>query len=255
MSGRGTGQFTEIAQAGAQQLESLVGVIHEQVYRLYHRLPTDEELGRTWYPVLRPMLVPGIRLELVTTNYDLVLETALDRLSAEHQVRVDTGWRGSVSRYLDVRLWERGNHVSVPDGGMLTKLHGSVNWSRGDGEILVGDSLFKGSHKRHVIVYPGFKGQPSDRTFQTFHNLFANALASAAGALFVGFAFRDEHISELCRRNLPATARVGVIDPRPDLALPFPEDRVTRLGEAVGFDSHIADEAARLLTSSVDRAS
>src|SRR5207248_224732 len=76
--------------------------------------------------------------------------------------QIKTGRRPGVYQVLDEFLWARRSQDELPKpAGLLTKLHGSVDWSRGPQGIYVGDPLYKGTHNKQVILYPGFKGTPT----------------------------------------------------------------------------------------------
>lgn len=208
------GNLSQIADSAAGGLDSLISEINARVYGLYSKLPTQEQLETTWTPLLGSLAEFGAQIEIVTTNYDVVIESAL----VTNEV-VDNGWRGNVVRNIETGLWAVDS--SSRKKGLLTKLHGSVNWTRdGDNLIYVSDPLFKGSHDSHVIIYPGFKGRPSDPTFQAFHNHFRKRLESATVVIFIGFAFRDEYINEICERSINAQTSTSVINPE-KVDLPF----------------------------------
>lgn len=202
--------FHQIAEKATPRVADLVSSINTRVYDLYVRQPEERELAANWLPLLKALKRNEAPVELFTTNYDLVLETALDRLSGR---LVDTGWRGNVIRSLEMPLWTDPGE-NARDIGLLTKLHGSVNWTRGDreGQIFVSDPVFKG-HDRAAIVYPGFKGSPTSEPFKAFHQHFERVLQRTDIAVFIGFAFRDEHINDLCNRFLLRQAQVIIMNP------------------------------------------
>lgn len=221
-------EITQLLGTCSSQLEKLVSDINARVYELYGQLPNEEQLNRTWSPLLKGLGGLGDRIEIVTTNYDMILESALDKNKV-----ADIGWRGSVVRNLDTTLWQ--GERSKQDFGLLTKLHGSINWTRNGDQIFVSDPMFKGDHDTHVIIYPGFKGRPVDATFLSFHNHFASALSQARVAIFVGFAFRDEYINDICERSTTGQTKVGVINPEKNLDLPFSNTSPTHW--ETGFDN------------------
>jgi hypothetical protein len=54
-----------------------------------------------------------------------------------------------------------------------------------------------------LILYPGFKGMASHEPFSTFHTYFRNQIRVSTHILFIGFAFRDEHIETILREIGP----------------------------------------------------
>jgi hypothetical protein len=243
------GDIRQSAADASPLIETLVGRIDEQVYDFYSRLPEESDLDGNWLKLLRALAVRGSQVEVVTTNYDLVIEKAVEVMAENGESIIDLGWAGDVVRRLSVELWSEARGKSdatrhLP--GLLTKLHGSVNWGRKGADIFIGDTIFKGRHDRHAIIYPGFKGRPKDEPFVAFHDHFARVLVRADVALFVGFAFRDEYINELCSRFLSSKTRVVIIDPASMIALPFPESRATRL--KAGFDADSVQSFLSLLS-------
>ena len=189
--------------------------INAQVYDLYASPPTPDELRVTWLPLLEAALGHFDRVELFTTNYDLVLEYAI----AEGKLPISDGRVGGTLRpTLDVDVWSR---FEERKHGLLTKLHGSVDWSRQGTAILVGNPLYKGDHRRHVIIYPGFKGAPAAEPFIAFHRHLVRVARAAAAVLFVGFAFRDQHVNELLTSAVRPRTPILVINPEEHLDIPF----------------------------------
>lgn len=109
----GTGKEKDLAQMrqtasdALPRLDALISEINKSVYGLYQRIPTNEEIEGTWLPALEFLASRECKVELVTTNYDVILETVLDRLAETTTLRGDVGWRGSVYRALEVNLWEK----------------------------------------------------------------------------------------------------------------------------------------------------
>lgn len=238
LQGQNVGHLKQIAQTSLQQIDKLRDSINEQVYAFYSQLPGESNLDNTWVPLLRPLLMSQSKVELVTTNYDVVLEAALDVLAKDINVSIDTGWRGTIHRTLDADLWTQQSRK-----GLLTKLHGSVNWTRDSGQIYIGDPTFKGSHKNHAIIYPGFKGRPAHPMFQSFHAHFRNALQVSDKVLFIGFAFRDEYINDLCERTVGSESTIITIDPSAEVSLPFAHAKSKTKYIRRGFDSQSVTEA------------
>jgi hypothetical protein len=141
-----------------------------------------------------------------------------------------SGAKGRVQRFLDLTQWQED---AKRTGGLLTKLHGSLNWKFNGDRIAIGDSGFTGIHAKHAIIYPGFKGRSNAAFFEPFHDYFSRMLAVADHVLIVGFAFRDEYITQLLRTSLAPSAKLTVIDPQKSVKYPInrPVNRIVG-----GFD-------------------
>ena len=68
---------------------------------------------------------------------------------------------------MQTHLWEPANR---PETGLLTKLHGSVDWRYlTEDLVVVRDAGFSGNRHKHCILYPGYKGEPKEEPFRRFH--------------------------------------------------------------------------------------
>ena len=188
---------------------SLIHNINREVYNQYGSKPDREALRTNWEPLLEIFSPTEFdTLDIFTTNYDRVLEAAIRYLSPG----IDVGHVDDVDRILNLDRWKLGYRVT--ERGLLTKLHGSVDWIRGGGDdIFISDPSFKSDHGRHVILYPGFKGMPTTSPFNLFHQYFKNKLKTASVVLLVGFAFRDDYINEILRESTNREALVIILNP------------------------------------------
>ncbi len=207
------GSLREIAGTTIQHLDQLISQINKKVYDLYAKLPDQDSLKRTWIPLLSAISTLTPCTEIVTTNYDMIIESALGI-----EPVADNGWRGSVYRTLDTPLWQ--GPSSTHTKGLLTKLHGSVNWSKQGETIFISDPTFKGQHENHAIIYPGFKGRPAEPLFLAFHEHLRRTIQTSRVAIFIGFAFRDPYINEIIASSLTARTTCIVVNPS-RVQLPF----------------------------------
>ena len=207
-------------------LEGLANRIHEQVYKIYSKIPGDshiEDLAtflcniQGFYPAI----------EIFTTNYDLVL----DRIIEQYNINVELGHkRGDVGMtILDMAAWHHPGELLKGDLGRLTKLHGSVNWKRENGNVVVGSTHYTGDDRNHPILYPGFKGEPTREPFASFHKHLEKVARKARAAIFIGFSFRDEYINRILR-GVPKEAPKYIINKKElqvdTLPFGFPFDKV-----------------------------
>ena len=201
-----------------RELDQLADRINENVYSLYGQAPNQEEVLENWLELLAAATQHCMRVDIFTVNYDRVLEYCLSELpklgfvDGEAKLRIPSlGFTGpSDGRKLDLRKW---TDAHKRKNGMLTKLHGSVNWTPHGLEIYGGAPRFSGNHANHVILYPGFKGEPRDEPFVTFHRYLKKTIERSQVLVFVGFSFRDDHINEILSSNVTIDKHVIVIDP------------------------------------------
>ena len=192
-------QFAQVAQLAIQRVTSLRNQINAQLYEVYGDAPSDAEIGATWGPLLKHCVKGESWIDLVTTNYDVVLESAADLLG------LDIGYglsRGPIPR-LDLGKWK--DYLTAQESpyssGLITKLHGSLNWQWDKSGVVFSGTGFRSDHKHHAAIYPGFKGVPANEPFSLFHDYFERTLEAADHVIFIGFAFRDDYINTLLRRS------------------------------------------------------
>lgn len=138
-------------------------------------------------------------VELFTPNYDLLLETALEKL----RVPYFDGFVGNLQARFHTELVEGTREAEgecVPSFFLrLWKLHGSVNWQRLDnGEIVrLGQPVGSGSP---AAIYPSdTKYEESRRVpFVVLHDRLRRALQQPETlVLIAGYSFSDAHLNEL----------------------------------------------------------
>lgn len=150
-------------------------------------------------------------INIFTTNYDLFIEDALDKISKNEIFVINDGARGYFKRILDSSNFNRtvsyrgpsNNYVDEIPSISLIKPHGSVNWEKTmDDEI----EIKTGVVDNPVVVNPD--GHESRATFEEnyFHDMlriFQTELDKPQSVLFViGFSFQDEHIAKMMQRAL-----------------------------------------------------
>lgn len=238
-------QYVKCARDALRVALQLRNDISAHVYKFYSNLPGESLLADNWIKLLKMLSESGFWLDVITTNYDLIIECAAN--FSEVELNYGDG-RGPV-RALDQDLWKSSladPSFRPPGGGMLTKLHGSVNWMRQAGEIVFGGTQYLGNHSYHGVIYPGFKGVPKDEPFSLMHSYFEAAMQRSDVIVFVGFAFRDEYINTCIDRSVGSKA-VYVIDPG-DVVVPLSfKDNVHHI--RMGFDASSVIELSRLIAS------
>ena len=185
-------------RSDGRSLKLLQNEINALVYELYAALPSEAKLY-CWKRLLTRITTAPQHVEIFTTNYDVVLEQAIldDVLVNEFESgRIDDGH----GRRLDPSYWDPPLEPQDLENrkGLLTKLHGSVDWLRvGKGKIVTGCEGFTGDHNNHLALYPGHKGEPLEEPYLAFHSHLRLMVRSADAAIFVGYSFRDEFINQI----------------------------------------------------------
>jgi len=235
-----------LRQAGPtfdKRVKQLIYDINEQIYTFYRAEPSTQDLSKTWTPFYTKMLAQHSKtaIEVFTTNYDVVLEAALQSIHGQGALTID-GRKKRVYESLDLDAWSQNSNEKLKNNKYirLTKLHGSVDWTQEstDAPILTSAPGFRGEHGKHVILYPGFKGDPEAEPFITFHQHFSNYIREAETLIFIGFAFRDQYINTLLETRTSPTTQIIVIDPSSSLPnMPFSANQVRHIKSEFNKDS------------------
>lgn len=149
-------------------------------------------------------------VNIFTTNYDLFIEKAADKLSGEYSFIFNDGANGYFNRILSSGNYNRtssyrglnDNYISEIPTISLIKPHGSVNWEKVNEEILIKNKVVNNP----IIVPP--TGNECRDTFMQNHyyemlRLFQLELDKSQSVLVViGFSFQDIHIAKMIKRAL-----------------------------------------------------
>ena len=174
----------------------ICGIIHELADKglpdtatPYHRaaLWTDA-VGRE-YPV-----------EVFTTNYDLLLEQALE----DCRVPYFDGFAGARRPFFDIRAMEEDRLPAR--WARVWKLHGSINWYHDPERGVLRGGPTETGLKR--VIHPShLKYEESRRMpyLAMMDRLRAFLKQPSAALVISGYSFRDEHINEVIVQGLQAT--------------------------------------------------
>ncbi|HHF3127343.1 SIR2 family protein [Vibrio furnissii] len=145
-------------------------------------------------------------VELFTTNYDLLLEEAMERTRTPYF----DGFTGSKSAFFDPSSISRND---LPSRWIrLWKLHGSINWSRNvKGEVtrLQGDDDGSMVYPSH-IKYDQTQAAPFSSMFERLKQFL---LEPDSLLITTGFSFADAHITaklDECLSENPSSAVVAL---------------------------------------------
>lgn len=229
--GHSEGNIKSISYNLCLDCTTLIEEINSLVYQMYGYEPSYKEIEYNWSYLLQRIIPLGKLVSIFTTNYDAVIESALNIMFPIDQVKSIRGISGGIRQKLDFSKWD----AASSSEDLLTKLHGSIDWKVSGDDVFVGDPVFTGDHTKHLIVYPGFKGSDPGSIFSTFHSYLADRLAECDSAIFIGFAFRDEYINSIISNNTSASQQIFVLNP--DKSVRFPSRRSIPIYIHENFDS------------------
>lgn len=168
------------------------------------------------------------RARVFTTNYDLVIERALDELGYPY---ID-GFSGTVDRRLNLAFYGLDFHrvetttqsvIARAEGALyLHKVHGSLNWRPStDRDHLTGleslevrQSDASASGEELVLIYPtsAKEGDTLAYPYSDLLRLLGDAVQQEDTAVIVaGYGFADPHVNRLLLRSLATNSALNVL--------------------------------------------
>lgn len=147
-------------------------------------------------------------VNIFTTNYDLFIEKATDKVLLNNRLIFNDGASGYFNRYLDSSNYNRvvsykglnDNYIDEIPSLSLIKPHGSLNWEEHKEKMLIKSSVAP----TPAVVKPD--GLEEENTFLNNHfhemlRIFQLELDKQQSVLFIiGFSFQDKHIAKMVRR-------------------------------------------------------
>lgn len=146
-----------------------------------------------------------VSVEIFTTNYDLLLEQALE----EQCVPFFDGFSGSRYPFFDIHSVEEDELPSY--WARLWKLHGSVNWKTMSGGIY---RVSKGVAGSPELIYPSKLKYDQSRKmpFLAMSDRLTYFLLKPHAVLFVcGYSFGDDHINDTIINALKVNQSANVV--------------------------------------------
>lgn len=137
-------------------------------------------------------------VHLFTTNYDLLLEQALEDSSTPYF----DGFIGSRKAFFDLGAVED-ERLLPPRWARLWKIHGSLNWRLEDGKTVVRSD--EKTEKQSYLIYPSHLKYDQSRKMPylaMLDRLKAFMLNPSAMLFICGYSFADEHINDIICRSL-----------------------------------------------------
>lgn len=137
-------------------------------------------------------------VHLFTTNYDLLMEQALEECSAPYF----DGFIGARKAFFDLGAVED-EGLLPPRWTRLWKIHGSLNWRlENETNVVRSDQI---TDKQSYLIYPSHLKYDQSRKMPylaMLDRLKAFLLAPSSLLFICGYSFADEHINDVICRSL-----------------------------------------------------
>jgi hypothetical protein len=157
--------------------------------------------------------------ELFTTNYDVLIERALERL----EIPYFDGFVGSVEPFflpacVEAEIGRKDESIYPPRSWVrLWKLHGSINWKLIAGPHR-GDRIIRAARSHpepqdELMIFPSRTKYSDSRKlpFVAYQDRLSRVLGSGEVLLVVlGFSFGDDHLNDIIFRALRHNNRLAV---------------------------------------------
>ena len=164
-------------------------------------------------------------MDVVTTNYDNVLETYCE----QKKRRLMNGFKQS--HLGDRRIWD-GKFEDSADALRLIKLHGSITWQKDGDDILEMGRPGLRDVDDDIMIYPTLGEKDySHSIFPALWDRFEDMLSKTELLVVVGCSFRDPKINQMLRSRLERTTE----NPNP-MKMLYIDKNTDGLKELVGAD-------------------
>lgn len=143
-------------------------------------------------------------IELFTTNYDLLIEQALEETGLPYF----DGFVGAREPFFDTHAVE--TDILPSRWARVWKLHGSINWFQSDPESPVIRGCGLGNDKRRVLIHPSHLKYEESRKMPylaLLDRLKTFLKQPSAGLILCGYSFGDKHINEIIIQGLKGNSK------------------------------------------------
>ncbi len=176
-------------------IQNSIKEIQNLCFQSYGDEDLDDDLVQELYlPLLEVCGWKSRILPIFTTNYDPVTDV-IGEIAHRMEVNFCDG-------FTSLGTWEPKTYRKFNQGILAYRLHGSMCWTkRGKSIRNTRDyHLRMGGRVEHLIIYPGFKGNPDkdeEEVFINTHQALRRRLRTTKMLVVIGFSFRDPHLNEI----------------------------------------------------------
>ena len=200
---------------------------------MYGKEPATHEVRKIYLPLLDLVGWGKNRISLYTANYDPVTDIIMD-VADEEGIPAYDGFKNR-------GVWDKSLYRNERKGLDIYRIHGSMSWvQKGTRVINTRDyALRSGSHNKHLIIYPGYKGDPENGAEEVFshpHRSLREELNNINIFIVIGFSFRDKHLNKMFSTALETNKELRIIIITPELPRGL-DGALTKLKES--YDNRI----------------
>jgi len=192
-----------------QTIPTFVQQTKELCFEHYWRAPQEHDVRQLYLPLLEACHWKKERVNLFTTNYDPVTDFLM-RVAKVLGIACYDGFDG-------LGDWDSGGYSNLNSPALaIHRLHGSMSWVQRDRKITnTRDySLRAHGYAEHLIIYPGFKGDPEKQghpIFRFAHETLRGELEKSSYLVIIGFSFRDPHLNDIFFQALTSNHNLTMI--------------------------------------------
>jgi len=200
------GNVRGLSEKNLSDLEKII--CKKIVEKVYVSLPDDKTPYHTLVKWINS-IDREIPIEVFTTNYDLLLEEALEYL----EVPYFDGFVGSIKSFFDLRAVENG--IIPFHWTRLWKIHGSLNWYQ---DISTENKkIFRSSEVKNdatQLIYPSHLKYDQSRKmpYLALIDQLSNFIKQKSSLLIIsGYSFNDDHLNDTIINALKANPSAMVL--------------------------------------------
>ena len=156
--------------------------------------------------------------DIITTNYDLILDRCLKQNVVDGFVNDDNKD--------NIKVWED-DWKSIENGTHVVKLHGSINWqnhkdkdyriSKSGNQVRYVEKLPVPGHRgtdRDVMLLPALNGKDYDeQPFDALYEQFIKTIDNTDLLVSIGYSFKDERINNEIKKRLESDLTLLAVMP------------------------------------------
>ncbi len=200
---------TELGNVAVSKHDEIKKVIRDEVFKKDKECLNEYIRDAYYFEAIIKMISKfytshPCKMDIVTTNYDCVLEYALSKSN----YNFTDGFAGRAFSKFNPEAFEKQQIVN------LIKVHGSLNWfSDENGDILYLPNVPDSDKLKYCMVLPARNkyDEAFEEPYRTLIGKSDNVIANAKSFLVVGFGFNDKHLTPKVDSRIRAGTPIVII--------------------------------------------